>query len=398
MPQRFNALDPSPSTRRFVRTASATALTVATLATLGACGGGGGGDGGTSGPPTVASTSIATTTIDQPAIITVVGTNLSASSISVSSPGCASVARLTAAPHASTSTTAYYQCGLSAYAGTVAVAGSGTTLGTATFSLPVPTVTNSSITSGRYGASVLLTIGGTALDDGLVVSSLGCKNVTRLTTAPNISTATTAYYQCTASGAYSSTIPIKTAVGTILAAPILNVPAPIVTMALSGGGVSGNLVINLKGDKAPITVDNFLAYVQAGYYNGLIFHRVAPGFVVQGGGYGTATSGTLPTPKTPLFDPITLETTGGSNVQWTVAMARTSDPNSATSQFFVNLVNNASVLDSQGYAVFGDVTASASVVQAIAGAPCTPLVGTGLTDGSCVPIPNVVITSATQTQ
>jgi peptidyl-prolyl cis-trans isomerase A (cyclophilin A) len=181
-------------------------------------------------------------------------------------------------------------------------------------------------------------------------------------------------------------------------------------MAVAGGGVNGNIVFNLKGNVAPITVDNFLAYVNSGFYNGLIFHRVAHEnnpqagpeyFIVQGGGYGAATSGTLPTPKATTFAPIALETTGGTNVQWTVAMARTNDPNSATSQFFFNVLNNSAAFDTAsgpGYAVFADVSASASVVTQISQATCTPLVGTGLADGSCVPIPNVTITSATQTQ
>ena len=351
------------------------------------------------------STSVATTTIDQPAIVTVNGTGLSDSSIAVTSPGCTTLTRLTTAPNASTATVAYYQCALSAYSGTVTVAGSGTTLSTATFTLPVPAVTGTVVTSaGRYGGSVLLTIAGSALDDGLSVTSTGCKNITRQTSAPNISTATTAYYQCTSSGAYSSAFTLKTAVGTTLpTTATLTVPAPIVTMAFSGGGVSGNVVFNLKGDTAPITVDNFLAYVKAGFYNGLIVHRIAhptsapPYSIVQSGGYGAATSGTLPTPKAALYAPIALESTGGNNVQWTAAMARTSAPNSATSQFFFNLTDNTTAFGSN-YAVFADVSSSASVLTQMTQASCTALIGTGLADGSCVPIPNVVITSATQTQ
>jgi cyclophilin family peptidyl-prolyl cis-trans isomerase len=92
-------------------------------------------------------------------------------------------------------------------------------------------------------------------------------------------------------------------------------------------------------------------------------------------------------------------------VQWTAAMARTADDNSATSQFFFNLADNSKTLDknanTDGYAVFADVTASASVIQAIAAAsPCPALLADGLPigDGSCVPVPNVTITTATQTQ
>ena len=264
------------------------------------------------------------------------------------------------------------------------------------------TVSSMSIASTKYGAPAQVTVVGTNLGN-LNLQATGCKNITRLTASPTASTDTTAYFSCTPSGAYSSQILAVSNGGTI-AQQTLTVQPPIVTMAVSGGGVNGNIVFNLRGNQAPITVDNFLAYVNSGFYTGLIFHRVVPNFVVQGGGYGAATSGTLPTPKTTTFAPIALETTGGNNVQWTAAMARTSTDASATSQFFFNLVDNSATLDpsstTDGYAVFADVSSSSAVIQAIAAAPCTLVVnnGTPVGDGSCVPIPNVVITSATQTQ
>ena len=274
------------------------------------------------------------------------------------------------------------------------------------------TVSTMSVAATKYGTPALVTINGTHLGN-LSLTAPGCKNVARLTTAPTASTDTTAYFSCTPSGAYTSTISAVSN-GLALTTQTLTVPPPIVTMTVSGGGggsVNGNIVFNLRGDKAPTTVDNFLAYVNSGtspsngFYVGTIFHRVVAGFVVQGGGYGAATSGTLPAPKTPLYAPIALETTGGSNLQWTAAMARTADDNSATSQFFFNLVDNHVALDksssSDGYAVFADVTASAAVIQSIAAAtPCTALLSAGLplNDGSCVPVPNVTITSVSQTQ
>ena len=264
------------------------------------------------------------------------------------------------------------------------------------------TVSSMSIAATKYGAPAQVTVVGTNLGN-LNLQATGCKNITRLTASPTASSDTTAYFSCTPSGAYSSSILAVSNGGTV-AQQTLTVAAPIVTMAVSGGGVNGNIVFNLRGDQAPITVDNFLAYVNSGFYSGLIFHRVVPNFVVQGGGYGPTTSGTLPTPKATTFSPIALETTGGNNVQWTAAMARTSDDNSATSQFFFNLVDNSAGLDksstTDGYAVFADVSSSSAVIQAIAAAPCTLIVsnGTPLGDNSCVPIPNVVITSATQTQ
>lgn len=266
------------------------------------------------------------------------------------------------------------------------------------------TVTTMSVAATRYAAPALVTVTGTNLGN-LSLTASGCKNTTRLTAAPTASSDTTAYFSCTPSGAYTSSILAVSNGATISSQPLV-VAAPVVTMTVSGGAVNGNIVFNLRGDKAPITVDNFLRYVNSSpsFYNGVIFHRVVAGFVVQGGGYGAATSGTLPVAKTTLYDPIALETTGGSNLQWTAAMARTSDSNSATSQFFFNLANNAAILDpsssTAGYAVFADVTSSAAVIQSIAAAPCTAILSDGLplTDGSCVPIPNVVITSATQTQ
>ena len=274
------------------------------------------------------------------------------------------------------------------------------------------TVSSMSVAATKYGTPALVTVSGTHLSN-LSLTASGCKNVTRLTTAPTASTDTTAYFSCTPSGAYTSNV-VAVSNGATLSTQTLTVPAPIVTMTVSGGGggsVNGTIVFNLRGDKAPTTVDNFLAYVNSGtspttgFYVGTIFHRVVPGFVVQGGGYGAATSGTLPAPKATLYSPIKLETTGGSNVQWTAAMARTADDNSATSQFFFNLVDNHTVLDpssgTDGYAVFADVTSSAAVVQAIAAAsPCPLLLNAGLPlgDGSCVPVPNVTITSVAQTQ
>jgi len=381
------------------------ALTMATVAGLSACGGV-----ELEAPPppppaptpaptplTVTSTNVTTSTAGGPAVLTVTGTGLD-STLDVTSSTCTNIVRSAA----STSTTALYQCTTTDYTGSIVVSSAaGTALSTATFAIPAPSVTSSSVSATRYGAPVLLTLTGANLDAGISVTAPGCKGLTLSTTAPNASSATTAYYTCTASGAFNSSFTVKGAFGEALGSATLTVPVPIVTMAVSGDGVSGDLVFTLRGDKAPTTVDNFLAYVNSGFYAGTIFHRVVPNFVVQAGGYTSATSGTLGTPKTATYAPIPLEVTGGSNVQWTAAMARTSAPASATSQFFINLVDNSSFLDasqaSPGYAVFGDVTASASLVQAIVAAPhCTAL--TGISDGSCVPIPNIVITSATQTQ
>jgi peptidyl-prolyl cis-trans isomerase A (cyclophilin A) len=126
----------------------------------------------------------------------------------------------------------------------------------------------------------------------------------------------------------------------------------------------GDIVIELSPDKAPKTVDNFLQYVRSGQYNGTIFHRVIPGFMVQGGGF------TVNLFEKPTRAPIPLESQNGlKNVAGAVAMARTNDPDSATAQFFINTVDNPNLdypqPDGHGYAVFGHVVSGMDVVKKI---------------------------------
>jgi peptidyl-prolyl cis-trans isomerase A (cyclophilin A) len=125
----------------------------------------------------------------------------------------------------------------------------------------------------------------------------------------------------------------------------------------------GNIEIKLATKEAPITTENFLSYVEDDYFDGTIFHRVIPGFMIQGGGF--TPDGTQKT----TGDPIVLESNNGlKNKRGTIAMARTSDPNSATSQFFINVVDNEFLDKSQGndgYAVFGEVVEGMDVVDAI---------------------------------
>ncbi|MBU1700937.1 MAG: peptidyl-prolyl cis-trans isomerase [Candidatus Eisenbacteria bacterium] len=132
----------------------------------------------------------------------------------------------------------------------------------------------------------------------------------------------------------------------------------------------GDMVIELYPEKAPISVENFLSYVTEGFFDGLIFHRVIPGFVIQGGGF------TPDMKKRDTHKPIENEAGNGlKNLKGTLSMARTNEINSATSQFFVNLTDNES-LDHRGetpqgfgYAVFGKVVKGMEVVEAIAKVP-----------------------------
>ncbi len=127
----------------------------------------------------------------------------------------------------------------------------------------------------------------------------------------------------------------------------------------------GDIVIELDEKKAPKTVQNFLGYVEKGFYDGTIFHRVIKGFMIQGGGF------TPDMVKKQTDPPIVNEANNGlKNDRGTVAMARTNDPDSATSQFFINLVNNdglnyAGALN-PGYTVFGKVVEGMEVVDKIA--------------------------------
>jgi peptidyl-prolyl cis-trans isomerase A (cyclophilin A) len=129
----------------------------------------------------------------------------------------------------------------------------------------------------------------------------------------------------------------------------------------------GDITVELYPDKAPKSVENFLEYVKSGYFKGTIFHRVIKGFMIQGGGF------TLDMQRKQTHAPIPLEAQNGlSNKRGTIAMARTADPNSATSQFFINTVDNSRGLDypsNGGYAVFGKVTAGMDVVDKIESVP-----------------------------
>ena len=131
---------------------------------------------------------------------------------------------------------------------------------------------------------------------------------------------------------------------------------------------AGSMRLELYPAKAPKTVENFLKYVRDGHYNGTIFHRVIPGFMIQGGGM------TPNMAQKPTRAPIAIESKNGlKNDVGTLAMARTSDPNSATAQFFINVKNNDFLnypgQDGHGYTVFGKVVDGMDVVNKIVSVP-----------------------------
>ncbi len=152
----------------------------------------------------------------------------------------------------------------------------------------------------------------------------------------------------------------------VIAGPALAEGAPQVKFQTS----LGDFVVELNPEKAPKTVENFLQYVKAKHYDGTIFHRVIPNFMVQGGGY------TVKYDQKIMRPPVVLEANNGlKNDLGTIAMARTMDPNSATSQFFINVKDNAALNargNADGYTVFGHVVSGMDTILKIKDIPTGP--------------------------
>ena len=164
------------------------------------------------------------------------------------------------------------------------------------------------------------------------------------------------------------------------------IAAPALAQKVKLATTAGDIVIELDGQKAPRSVENFLGYVKSGHYDGTVFHRVIENFMIQGGGM------TPDGRQKPTRAPIALEARNGlTNVRGSVAMARTRDPNSATAQFFINVKDNAFLNaeqspDGNGYAVFGKVVSGMDVVDKIRATPTGP---------GDVPVTPMIIKSAT---
>ena len=237
-----------------------------------------------------------------------------------------------------------------------------------------------------YGIPVSFYVGVTQLNQGVTFNATLCGALSPAQSPSPLYQA----YSCTPTGTGTLTFTAKDASGNVLLTKNFTIPDPQVTMVTS----LGTVVLDLNPNASPNTVQNFLEYVNGGFYKNMIFHRVIPGFVVQSGGFTMGMN-----PVTSSLAPIALETPNGlSNTMGTLAMARTSDPNSATSQFYVNLVDNSSSLDykdssNPGYAVFGTVSSGMDILNQIASVPTT-------TVGSYanVPVNDVTITSMTRTQ
>jgi peptidyl-prolyl cis-trans isomerase B (cyclophilin B) len=179
-----------------------------------------------------------------------------------------------------------------------------------------------------------------------------------------------------------------------LAASVLGA-APALAQKVELDTTAGKIVLQLDASAAPKTVENFIAYVKSGHYDGTQFHRVIPGFMVQGGGYTTDYA------QKPTRPPVKNEAEQASkaglvNAPGTIAMARTSDPHSASSQFFINVGDNKflnyreSTVQGYGYTVFGKVVSGMDVVEKMAKAPT----GAGGPFPKDVPVEKILIKSA----
>ena len=246
-----------------------------------------------------------------------------------------------------------------------------------------PSITGVKPQTLQYGKSATIYLGGKDLRSSMVVETNGaCINPSF---ASN-STTDLLVLNCTLKVTGDITLTIKTDAGVVVNTATLTVPLPQVGIVTS----AGSIVLELDPNAAPITVNNFLNYVNSGFYRNTLFHRVISGFMIQGGGYTTGL-----VKKDGLKDPIVLESNNGlTNLRGTVAMARTNVANSATSEFFINHVDNSFLNYSKsnlGYAVFGKVIQGMDVVDAIASKATN--VSNGFAD---VPLEDITITAALQ--
>ena len=249
-----------------------------------------------------------------------------------------------------------------------------------------PVITAVKPQSVSYGRMATIYLGGKDLRSSLVVESNGaCTN-------PSFASSSTTdllVLNCGVKVVGDIPLTIKTSSGEVLYTTTITVPKPQVTLVTS----KGTMTLELDPTKAPISTNNFLSYVASGFYKDTLFHRVISGFVVQGGGYTTGM-----VKRTATAGPIELESNKGlSNLRGTLAMARTNVPNSATSEFFVNLVDNLALdyknAANPGYAVFGTVVQGMEVVDAIAAQ------ATGVRFGFAdVPLEDITITLAVQSR
>jgi cyclophilin family peptidyl-prolyl cis-trans isomerase len=253
-----------------------------------------------------------------------------------------------------------------------------------------PSVSGMVATPAQYGRAGAWTITGLNLDKGIkfVITSGRCDNIAEIAGG----TAFQRQFSCKPSSLGELVGQVNNAGGERLASLRVIIETPVVLLSLS----QGTIELELDPERAPVSVQNFLNYVNSNFYSNTIFHRVIQDFVIQGGGFTPGNPD--PVAKPPTQPAIALESNNGlSNVRGALAMARTSAPDSATSQFYINVVDNPSLdyksEQEPGYAVFGKVISGLDVVDAISIVPTRSVPSLGLNN---VPVTNVVVTTARQ--
>ncbi|MFO1326903.1 MAG: peptidylprolyl isomerase [Rubrivivax sp.] len=258
-------------------------------------------------------------------------------------------------------------------------------------------VSNAAASGARYAGTMTVTFNGLGLNEGVEVRFSGpCENPQRVAGA----TTTTLQYTCKANGVGRVTASLTdTGDGVVYGALAIDVPLPRFSMTVTDGTRAANVVLELDPRAAPKTVEQFVEYANAGFYNDTLFHRVNPKIAILGGGFVSDTAGII-SAKLPTRAPLALEKTGLRNVRGAIAMYREGGPNSANSMFFINTVDNprfdaGSTETPDGYAVFGNVVSGLDSVDNIANVPVRPDLSLGVTD---VPVTNVRIGALLQTR
>jgi cyclophilin family peptidyl-prolyl cis-trans isomerase len=359
--------------------ASLASITFALLA----CGGG-----SSSSAP---SGTISAVTASSPAVgklttFTISGTNLPAS-ISPTTTGCAGIALI----NSSSATQRQFTCTPDSTAVGVTVNYGAPTPFVATIAVPhITSVTGANVS---YGKSTTFTIVGNNLPAVISPSATGCSNLVSIVS----NSSTSREFTCTPEGS-NIAVSVEFGASTPHTSNIA-VPLPQVTFVTSVGTV----VVELYPERAPISVKNFLSYVNSSFYTNTIFHRVVPGFVSQGGGFVADASNKI-AQKANSTAPIALESNNGlSNLKYTLAMARQTAPDTATSQFYFNAANNVGLdfnaaTSTAGFAVFGKAISGTAVLDsmnAVANATLTTGTFAGFTN---VPTTSLVLQTATRTQ
>ncbi|MFZ6726091.1 peptidylprolyl isomerase [Undibacterium sp. MH2W] len=271
--------------------------------------------------------------------------------------------------------------------------GSGSSSGTlaTVSSVSITPTLNTSPTVVAYRQTITMTVNGQNLLQGITINNPGCTNLTEVSGGTN----TQRTYTCKIIrvGPFDMTITNGNSAQVYYAAFSVPLAArPQVTLATT----LGNLVIELNPGAAPISVDNFLDYVETKFYDNTLFHRVDQ-YVAQAGGYNTSLTALTPTYSAILLESTT--TSGLSNTYGTIGMASTSSINSATSQFYLNLVDNSTIFNANastgatGYAVFGTIVSGFDVLNKIS------QVQTSVQNSlPTVPVTPIIINTATRTQ